>query len=181
MNNKPMTITFPIRPEPQINDHGSPGTHEETRAQVTFVRELTLRYRGQKRHLDEDAIRMPEKAAEFMRRVLPDNVREHFLVLILNGANCVVGYFVAATGGANFCYVMVREVFQAAIAGGATSIIIGHNHPTEHKAPSEADRAMTKRLRECGKLLGINVLDHIIITSHDYYSFTDNREMEPET
>ena len=78
-------------------------------AAVTFLREVSLRYRRPRRVAALNPITAPAKAAEFMRRLLPDNVREHFLALFLDGRNAVASYYVAATGTANSCPVGVRE------------------------------------------------------------------------
>jgi DNA repair protein RadC len=148
---------------------------------VVFVRELSLKYRGPRRGVTFDAVGSPVKAAEFMRRVLPDNVREHFLTLFLDNRNQVMGYYVAATGTASSCPVGAKEVFQAALAAGATSIIVGHNHTSGQNAggiiPSAEDVAVTHRLQEAGELLGIPVLDHLVIGNAGFYSFQEHDEM----
>jgi DNA repair protein RadC len=144
---------------------------------VTFLREIQLKYRGPRRGTSFDPVTSPGAAADFMRRVCPDNVREHFLTLFLDGANHVVGYYVAATGTASSCPVGAREVFQAAILAGATSIIIGHNHPSGTANPSQEDRTVTQRLSEAGTLVGIPVLDHLIVGSACFYSFCDHGEI----
>jgi DNA repair protein RadC len=146
---------------------------------IFFVREVTLRYRGPRRGASFDAVSAPQTAADFMRRVLPDNVREHFLTLFLDTRNQVVGYFVAATGTASSCPVGVKEVFQAAVVAGAASILVGHNHPTGDPVPSAEDKAVTKRLGDAGEFLGIPVLDHLIIGSSGFYSFHEHGELPP--
>jgi len=178
MNNNQLKLNLPIWRGWQTDDNRPGDLADQTEAKVTYVREVRLNYRGPKRLANLDAIHEPEKAAAFMRRVLPDNVREHFLTLFLNGANCVVGYFVAATGTANFCHVGAREVFQAAVVGGAVSIIVGHNHPSGQAEPSPADADLTKRLSEAGALLGIHVLDHLVLGSEGYFSFRERGRMQ---
>ena len=142
---------------------------------ITCVREVTLRYRSPKKTDPIDAILTPAKAAEFMRRILPDNVREHFLALFLDSRHLVVSYFVAATGTANSCQVGVREVFQAAVLAGAVGMVVGHNHPSGEGEviPSPEDRAVTARLREAGQLLDIPVHDHLVIGAKEYFSFRE--------
>jgi DNA repair protein RadC len=179
MNKNPLAMSFPIGQESQLSENSPSGMPEQAGAKVTYVRELTLKYRGPKRPADLDAILSPEKAAAFMRQVLPDNVREHFLTLFLNSANRVVGYFVAATGTANSCQVGAREVFQAAVVGGAVAIVVGHNHTSGETTPSLEDRVVTKRLREAGELLGIPMLDHLIIGIDHHFSFRESGQMEP--
>ncbi|MHC1763405.1 MAG: JAB domain-containing protein [Verrucomicrobiia bacterium] len=144
---------------------------------TTFLREVQLTYRGPRRGKPFPAANAPEKAAAFMRKILPDNVREHFLALFLNGRHDVAAFFVAATGTANTCPVGVRELFQAAIHAGAVSVIVGHNHPSNDANPSPEDRAVTKRLAEAGELLGIPLLDHVIVGSNSFYSFRESGEL----
>jgi DNA repair protein RadC len=139
---------------------------------VTYVRELMVRYRGNKGP-SFDPIGAPADAAKLLRQVLPDNVREHFVVLFLDGRHHVVAYFVVSTGTATSCPVGAREIFQTALVAGATALVVAHNHPSGSTDPSSADRAITKRLKEAGELLGIPVLDHLVIGSDEYYSFKD--------
>lgn len=141
---------------------------------VTFVREVALKYRRPRRTEGIDAVLSPDQAAGFMRRILPDNVREHFLALFLDGRNQVVSYFVAATGTANSCPVGAREVFQAAVIAGAISLVVGHNHPSGQTVASPEDKETTRRLREAGALLGIPVLDHLIIGAERFFSFRES-------
>ena len=143
-------------------------------AAVTFVREVSLRYRRPRRVAALNPITAPAKAAEFMRRLLPDNVREHFLALFLDGRNAVASYYVAATGTANSCPVGVREVWQAAILSGAVGVIIGHNHPSGETTASREDAEVTARFRDAGTLLGIPLLDHLILGCDGFYSFREN-------
>ena len=144
---------------------------------VTFVREVMLKYKGQKRGEAFDGAGSPAKAVSFVRRVLPDNVREHFIVLFLNSRHDVIAFFVAATGTASSCPVGVRELFQAAVLAGAVSIIAAHNHPSGDSTPSPEDREVTRRLVEAGTLLGIPLLDHLIVGGTSLYSFKESEEM----
>jgi len=66
-----------------------------------------------------------------------------------------------------------KKIFQICLDNHATSVILGHNHPSGNTQPSEADQKITKKIKECGILLDIAVLDHIIIGDDQYYSFTD--------
>ena len=68
----------------------------------------------------------------------------------------------------------MRIIFATALKCAASSIIVAHNHPSMNLTPSEADRELTKKLREGGKLLDIKVLDHLIVTTEGYYSFADD-------
>jgi DNA repair protein RadC len=137
---------------------------------VNFIRELTLKYRRNKGN-SFDATKSPAQSAGLIRRVLPDNVREHFVALLVNVHMQVVGYYVVATGTGSSCLVGAREVYQAAVTAGAHALLVGHNHPTGDVTPSAEDREVTQRLKAAGELLGIPVLDHLIVGDRGYYSF----------
>ena len=146
---------------------------------TTFVREISLRYRGPKRGKSFNPMVSSLQAADFIRRVLPDNVREHFVVLFLDGQHKVCGFYIAGTGTAASCPVTAREVFQPAIIAGALAIIVAHNHPSGDVNPSAEDRSVTRGLVDAGELLGIPVLDHIIIGGADHWSFRSRGEFPP--
>ena len=100
---------------------------------------------------------------------------EHFYVLCLATNGDIVGIHDISTGTVNSSVVHPREVFTAVINTPRTaSFIVAHNHPSGDIKPSAEDIAVTKRLKECGELLGIKLLDHVIVTEHDYYSFKDS-------
>ena len=151
---------------------------------VVYVREVSLRYRGPRRGVSFDAVGSPAKAAAFLRRVLPDNVREHFLTLFLDNRHQVTSYFLAGTGTADSCPVGTKELFQAALVAGASFLIVGHNHTSGQNAdelfPSAEDLAVTHRLSAAGDLLGIPVLDHLIVGNVGFYSFSEQGKMRPQ-
>jgi DNA repair protein radc len=100
--------------------------------------------------------------------------QEQFIVAILNGAHEMVSANVITLGLVNRTLVHPREVFSLPIERKAAAIIIAHNHPSGNLTPSKEDEEVTTRLAECGELLGIKVLDHLIITTLDYYSFLEH-------
>ncbi|MCK4311404.1 MAG: DNA repair protein RadC [Candidatus Cloacimonetes bacterium] len=106
-----------------------------------------------------------------------DRKQEHFLCVSINGANEVMNVRVVSIGLINKSHVHPREVFADVIAERASAIIIAHNHPIGELTPSNEDREITKRIKEAGKILGINLLDHIIFNDKGYYSFTENDEL----
>jgi DNA repair protein RadC len=116
----------------------------------------------------------PSMAAEFVRKVLPDNSREHFVVLHLDSTNQIISYAVVSTGTANSCPVHPREVFQGAVLVGAIALIVSHNHPTGDLTPSGDDRKITTRLNEAAALMGIKIHDHVIVTDGGFYSFAED-------
>jgi len=98
---------------------------------------------------------------------------ESFYVLFLNRANNVLAYKCISQGGTSGTVVDPKAIFQAALLANACSMIIAHNHPSGEIQPSKADEVLTKRLRDAGSFLDINVLDHLIIAQESYYSFAD--------
>lgn len=97
---------------------------------------------------------------------------EHFKIIILDTKNNVRGVEHISTGSLNSSIVHPRETFKPAIKKSASSIILVHNHPSGESEPSHEDIVLTNRLEECGKILGIKVLDHIIIGDY-FYSFKE--------
>jgi DNA repair protein RadC len=98
---------------------------------------------------------------------------EQFKVMVLNRANKVLGIWDASTGGVTGTVVDPKLIFATAIKANACGFIMAHNHPSGNLQPSQADIDLTKRMKEGGKLLEIQLLDHIIITTEGYFSFTE--------
>jgi DNA repair protein RadC len=98
---------------------------------------------------------------------------EEFKVMLLNRRNRVLGILHVSSGGLNGTIADPRVIFAAAITACASGIILCHNHPSQEVDPSSHDREITKRLKDGAKLLGIDVLDHLIISSDRFYSFSD--------
>jgi DNA repair protein RadC len=103
-----------------------------------------------------------------------DRLKEHFFVVLLDARLKVKLIDVVSVGTLNASLVHPREVFIRAIAAAACSILIAHNHPSGAREPSDADIKMTKRLREAGAIIGIDLVDHLILTTSGYYSFVEN-------
>jgi len=116
--------------------------------------------------------------ATFLRECLIDNSREQFIAVYLNHTNQVIGYSIAAIGTQSQCPVSPAELFQKAVLLGAGSLIVAHNHPSGNTEPSKEDIAVTKRIWEAGKLLGITLLDHIIVCEDKYLSFREENLLE---
>lgn len=98
---------------------------------------------------------------------------EQFKVMLVNRANKVLGIFELSTGGVTGTVADPKLIFAAAIKGAACGIIMARNHPSGNLSPSQADIDLTRKIREGGRLLEIQLLDHIILTSEGYYSFAD--------
>ena len=128
----------------------------------TYLREVRATY-----HMTETQpfiIQGPDHVAQFVRSILTDNSREHFVALYLDGANQVVSYSIISIGTANMSVVHPREVFQRAVLAGAVSIVVAHNHPLGILTPSQEDIKVTQRLKDAGEILAIKLLDHLIVT-----------------
>jgi DNA repair protein RadC len=134
---------------------------------VTLVREGKL-------PCYEQRIRSSAIASTILHTYLADVDREHFVILLLDQKNQVIGINTVSMGSLTASVVHPRECFKSAILANAAAIIGGHNHPSGDCQPSREDRALTTRLVEAGKLLGIALLDHIIIGGEGrYFSFAD--------
>lgn len=96
--------------------------------------------------------------------------QEHFAVLTLDGANRLINNTIVFQGTLNQSLIHPREIFAKAIEDRAASIIVAHNHPSGNAEPSEKDINITNNLKEIGNLLGIQVLEHIIVTKNSYAS-----------
>lgn len=105
----------------------------------------------------------PSDAYEYLAQEMRSLDREHFRAVLLNTKNRVIGIRTISIGSLNASTVHPREVFKAAVAESACSILLVHNHPSGNPEPSPEDVAVTERLVDAGRLLGINVLDHIIV------------------
>ena len=120
-------------------------------------------------------IESPKDVFKLLKNDLGDKKKEHFKVLSLDSRNKLISIDNVSIGTINANLVHPREVFKTAIQHLAVSIIIVHNHPSDDPEPSEDDLEITKRIVEVGKLIGIDVLDHIIITKTNFFSFKDKK------
>lgn len=104
------------------------------------------------------------------------DVYESFFLLLLNNANNTVGYAKISQGGIVGTVVDVRIVAKYCVESLSPACILGHNHPSGKKYPSQADKNITEKIKKALELLDVKVLDHIVLTSNDYYSFADESE-----
>lgn len=118
-------------------------------------------------------IKTPKDVAKLVGPKLKDKKKEYFLIVALDSRNNLIKTSEISIGSLNANIVHPREVFKEAIQSAAASIILVHNHPSGDSEPSEDDLEMTKRLIESGKIIGINVLDHVIIAKNKVFSFKE--------
>ncbi|HJU12800.1 MAG TPA: DNA repair protein RadC [Candidatus Binataceae bacterium] len=100
--------------------------------------------------------------------------KEHFCAFFLDTQNNIVGKEIVSIGTLNSSLIHPRECFRAAIRKSCNAIIVAHNHPSGSIEPSAEDRSVTNRLTQAGTLLGIEVLDHVIVTAHAHFSFREH-------
>lgn len=101
-------------------------------------------------------------------------LQEEVKILLLNKGNRVLGIKELFKGGISSCVIDVRLVMALVLKTNATAIILFHNHPSGNLTPSAADRNITQKIKECCKLFDVEVLDHLIVTKNDYFSFADD-------
>ncbi|MBP0723890.1 DNA repair protein RadC [Bacillus sp. RG28] len=122
---------------------------------------------------DRYSIKSPDDCAKYMMDEMRFLQQEHFVCLYLNTKNQIIARETIFIGSLNASIVHPREVFKEAFRRSAASIICLHNHPSGDPSPSREDIDVTKRLVECGKIIGIELLDHIIIGEHKYVSLKE--------
>ena len=112
----------------------------------------------------------PEAAARLLHAYFEDAATEEFITINLNTANCIINICQISRGGLAASIVEPRAVFQAAILSNAASIILAHNHPSNNLEPSREDIRITRQLAEAGRILGIPIHDHLIMTHNSFTS-----------
>ena len=120
-----------------------------------------------------DQVRSPADAAAVLAEYFADRDREEFVVAFLDTANTLTGLHGASVGGLAASIVEPRQVFKAAVLANAAAVLLAHNHPSGNPEPSREDVAVTRQLVEAGKVMGIPVHDHIILTDHGHTSLTE--------
>ena len=139
------------------------------------VSEIEISYSPVVKSAERITISSSADADKVFRRIWcqPIELRECFYALFLNRANKVLGYFLVSVGGITGTVVDPRCVYQAALKASATEILLAHNHPSGNLQPSDADIQITRKLKDAGQLLEINLLDHLILMPEGYTSFAD--------
>ncbi|WP_077621359.1 RadC family protein [Sediminibacillus massiliensis] len=118
-------------------------------------------------------IRSPEDGADYVMEEMRQLNQEHFVCMFLNTKNQVLHRQTIFIGSLNASIVHPREVFREAVKRSAASIICAHNHPSGDPSPSQEDIHVTKRLSECGKMIGIELLDHLVIGDRKFVSLKE--------
>lgn len=145
-----------------------------------FGHEVKIQLIREDKPIKEYRIKTPNDIYELVKDELADLDREVFLVISLNTRNRVLGVNTVSVGSLNANLVHPREVFKSAILLNASSIILLHNHPSGETEPSKDDIKRTDELVKAGKLLGIEVVDHLIVGNNTFYSFLENDLLKNE-
>lgn len=147
------------------------GINNVKASQLMALSELSRRISTLK--LEKVKISSPNDAAALMMEEMRYYKKEYFKTILLDTKNNVIKIEEISVGSLNSSIVHPREVFKEAIKNSSSSIILVHNHPSGEAEPSREDMALTDRLVECGKLLGIRIIDHIVIGDGVFYSFKE--------
>jgi len=140
------------------------------------VSEIELIYKTKVKNSERPQIKSSKDAYNLILTAWDHNkieFFEQFKVLLLNQAHKVLGIYEISSGGIAGTVVDLRLIFSPALKANATSLMMIHNHPSGNLTASEADKQITRKVKEAGRLLDITLLDSLIITSESYYSFAD--------
>ncbi len=147
------------------------GIGEAKAMQIVAIFELNKRLHYTQNH--NKKFQAAKDIFDYMSSRLPDETKEHLFVLHLNTKNQIIKMEVVSVGTLNAALIHPREVFKSAIKESAHAIILVHNHPSGDVEPSNADKEITKQLKEASKYLQIELLDHVIISKTEWFSFRE--------
>jgi len=139
------------------------------------IAEVSISYKFGRITADRNKIKSSQCASIIAREAAADHIEHYecFYIMMLNNANQVLGISRISQGGITGTLVDVRLIFQNLLKANATAFLMFHNHPSGTLKPSEADKIITKKIKEATQFFDIKLLDHLIITSEDYLSFAD--------
>jgi DNA repair protein RadC len=147
------------------------------RTKLTLVKDTQVNY-----EVKDFQIQSPSDVADLLYNIfhLQGEMQEHFMIILLDTKNKIIGARTLFTGTLNKSLVHPRDIFATALVSSACSVILAHNHPSGDTTPSISDINITKRIVAGGEMLGIDVLDHVIIGSNldEDYSYLSMREQK---
>ena len=141
------------------------------------VAEVQLTYKRKASYMGEGELRSSIDVYRFLLSIYPKETieyRESFKVLYLNNCGKAIGYTTISEGGIDTTCVDVRMILQGALLCNATQIILSHNHPSGNLNPSTQDISLTKKIKDAAAIMQIRLVDHTILTTENYYSFSDD-------
>lgn len=168
---------YPERPEFILGEIGSLADIDIPEINIIYDKEVKKKFLNK--------ITSSADVSEILRELYPSGelqLQEQFIILYLNSGNKILGYYRHSKGGIDSTVVDIRLVMSVALKAGAVSMILSHNHPSGSVQPSPADKIITKKVKEAAELFDITLLDHVIITKEEYFSFGDDGLLgiEPE-
>lgn len=144
------------------------------------ILQIKLHYDKEVASKDRLKISNSSHVTEILRALWNDGsleLQEAFKILYLNNYNQIIGLYPHSKGAIAGTLADIRLILAAALQCGAVSLIMAHNHPSSNTKPSKADKTLTKKIQEASQIMDIQLLDHIILTKDDYYSFADEGEL----
>ncbi len=145
------------------------GINQAKACELLAVAEISRRMALEEAY-EMDVVDQPKRMVDWLRKELGDLKQEHFLVVFLDTKNHIIGHKVCFIGSLDRSVVHPREIFKEAVAQSAARIIAVHNHPSGDVTPSDNDIQVTHSLEEAGKMMGIPLLDHIIVSHRTFCS-----------
>lgn len=152
---------------------------KSTTSAIAKCHEVQIHYKRPLFNLD-NKVSSSEDSERILRAFIDSkriDYKEFFWVMLLTNANQIVGISEISVGNTTGVSVNVKEIYQLALLKNASAIIVAHNHPAGKLSPSETDRKLTKKLTDASQLLDITLLDHLILTSEGFVSFSDSNWM----
>jgi DNA repair protein RadC len=142
---------------------------------VTIIAALELsNRRNAEEFLQNPIFTSSKEVFNFLKSILGDIKTEEAWYLTLNRANKLIGYYKLSSGGHSSTVIDTRIILKQALYDDASAIILAHNHPSGNIEPSTEDIQITEKLKNAAKQLDINLLDHFIVSQHNYFSFAEN-------
>lgn len=155
---------MPVVPESSYQPHTSLTVHKEPRYRLALIEETGDGY------AEPEPLTHPESVARYFQRALCDQPQEVMAVLLLDTRNRCLGYAECYRGTLNRAAVEPRAILQYALLRNAAGFILAHNHPSGDASPSAEDLAFTRRLKEAGEVVGVNLVDHVIVGAERWVS-----------
>lgn len=149
------------------------GIKDVKACQIVAMMELFKRFRTLRSQSNDFKISSPKDVSELLINEMNNLNQEVLKLILLNTKNIVIGVKDIFKGSLNTSIVHPREIFREAVQRGSANIIICHNHPSGDSTPSKEDINITLRIKQCGDLMGIKLLDHIIIGNNNYISLKE--------
>ena len=143
------------------------------------INEITINYKPSSKASERVKVDNPTDVVEFLRTIWNDKLEytESCYVLLLNTANHIMGYNMLSQGGTTGTVVDIKMILQLALKSNVHQIILAHNHPSQNKLPSKADDRLTERLKTACEAIDLKLTDHIVLTTDDFYSYTENSRL----